>query len=314
MKKQKIVVVTPFLNEEQSIIPFITEVTRVFSKHTEYEFSFIFVDDGSTDSSWLMVSAQAKKNSRISALKLSRNFGSHIAWYAGLTALVEHGIFDRAVLMTIDLQDPPDLIPQLLLRLKDGVRIALAVRRDREDALVGSSFARIYYTLVRRFALPNMPEGGVDFCALDRKVVEEVVRYGEKNTSLLGLILWLGYTQVMIPYTRRPRKIGTSHWNITKKLKLFVDTFVAFSYFPIRLMTYLGFAVSLVGFGYASVVFVRRLLYGAPIEGWSSLMLVVLILSGVQLVMLGIVAEYLWRTLDETRKRPMYLVDQKLNL
>lgn len=314
MKKQKIVIVTPFLNEEPNIIPFITEVKRVFSSQNEYQLSFLFIDDGSIDLSWKMISQQAKKDSSIAALKLSRNFGSHTAWYAGLTALCARGDFDRVVLITVDLQDPPDLIPQLLSKLKNGVRVAWAVRKNRKDIGFGTVFSRVYYKLVRLLALPNMPEGGMDFCALDRKIVTDVVHHAEKNTSILGLIMWLGYKQEMIPYTRKQRLKGASHWTLAKKLKLFTDTFVAFSYFPIRLMTYIGFIVSLSGFFYAGVVFVRRLIYGAPIEGWSSLMLVVLILSGIQLLMLGIVAEYLWRTLDETRKRPMYLVDQKLNL
>lgn len=314
MKREKVVIITPLLNEEENIHPFIDEVKHALSTHKQYELSFMFVDDGSTDNSWGIFEELAKNNKKISALKLSRNFGSHTAWYAGLAALVERGNFDKTVLITVDLQDPPELIPQLLVKLRGGIRVAWAVRQKREDRGVGSFLSRLYYLLVRRFALPAMPEGGMDFCAFDRKVAESVVASHEKNTSLLALILWLGYAQVTVPYTRKSRRYGHSHWSIAKKLKLFVDTFVAFSYFPIKLLTYLGFAISLMGFGYAGVVFVRRLIYGAPIEGWSSLMLVVLILSGVQLLMLGIVAEYLWRTLDETRKRPMYLIDQKLNL
>lgn len=314
MKKQRVIIVTPLLNEEKNIRPFITEVKRSLAPYTEYTVSFLFIDDGSTDLSWKIIQKFAKKDKRILALKLVRNFGSHIAWYAGLQSLSEKNDFDKVVLLTIDLQDPPALIPQLLHKINSEIRIAWAVRQNRDDDWLTAIFSHSFYSLVRKLALPSMPSGGMDFCAIDKTVVHAVVNSAEKNTSLLALILWLGYPQVMLPYIRRQRHSGRSHWSMTKKLKLFVDTFVAFSYFPIRLMTYLGFAVSLCGFGYAGLVFIRRLLYGAPIEGWSSLMLVVLLLSGVQLLMLGIVAEYLWRTLDETRRRPMYLVDQKFNL
>jgi dolichol-phosphate mannosyltransferase len=139
-----------------------------------------------------------------------------------------------------------------------------------------------------------------------------VTRVEEKNTSIFGLIMWSGFHQTFVPYHRRARQRGASRWTLGKKLKLFVDSFVSFSFFPIRLVSYLGLLVSALGFFYAAVVAVRRFFYATPVEGWSSIMVAVVTLSGLQLLMLGIVAEYLWRTFDESRKRPPYIIKETI--
>ena len=306
--------IVPLYNEVTTLIPFYEEIKRTFHKLKQLQPRVLFVDDGSSDTSWRLIETLAKKDPQISAIKLSRNFGSHTAWLAGIREIARNKNLFGAVLLAIDLQDPPALILNMVRVLKDGVRVVWAARKERNDDGSSRLFARIYYTLVRRYALSNMSSTGMDFCLVDRQVVKDLARMEEKNTSLLGLILWLGYPQAYVPYSRLSRKKGKSHWTLAKKVKLFIDTFVAFSHIPIRLMSYLGFIFSGMGFAYASLIIVRRLLLGAPIEGWSSLMVTILILSGVQLIMLGIVAEYLWRTLEASRKRPMYLIDRKINV
>jgi dolichol-phosphate mannosyltransferase len=155
-----------------------------------------------------------------------------------------------------------------------------------------------------------MPPGGFDFCLVDRKVIDTVTRIQEHNTSLMGLVLWTGYRRAEIPYTRRARDKGRSMWTLGKKLKYFADSLVAFSYVPIRLMQLAGALIALFGFVWAGVIVVLRLRDAIAIEGWSALMVVVLVLGGLQLITLGVLGEYLWRTLDEAKRRPLYLIDR----
>jgi dolichol-phosphate mannosyltransferase len=208
------------------------------------------------------------------------------------------------------MQDPPELVPLLLAKWREGNRIVWGAREKRDDPFFTILFSRLYSSLMRRLALTNMPPSGVDVCMIDRRVIDEVLRMQEKNTSLIGLIMWSGYNQAFVPYQRRARAHGESKWTLAKKLKMFVDSFVSFSFFPIRMVSYLGLSISMLGFAYALFIIARRIVYDTPIVGWSSLMVAITTLSGIQLIMLGVVAEYLWRTFDETRRRPPYIVNE----
>jgi polyisoprenyl-phosphate glycosyltransferase len=269
-------------------------------------FEFVFVDDGSRDGSWRLLEQHAAREPRARLVKLSRNFGSFTACVAGLS----HASGNAAIIMSADLQDPPELIPAMVSRWEEGYEVVIAEREGREDGLVQRLLAGIYYRAMQRWALPDMPIGGFDFVLIDRKVIDAVVPIQEKNTSLMGLILWAGFRRITIPYTRRAREKGRSRWTLGKKLKYFIDSFVAFSYFPIRLVQTVGGLLAFAGFIYAAVVIVLKLTHGISIQGWSALMVVVLVLGGIQLLMLGIFGEYLWRTLDETKRRPLYVVDR----
>lgn len=311
-KKGRVIVVVPLLNEEKNIGVFFREVGKVTNEIKGYDFSFLFVDDGSRDVSWEVLKKLSNTTKKVSAIKLSRNFGSHVALFAGIETAIKDKSVDYVILTTIDMQNPPSLIPKMLNKLKEDVRVVWGYRAQRKEG-VNRTLSGIYHGLVRRFALSGMPEGGVDYCLIDRRVAEEVVRASEKNTSIFGTILWLGYGQEMIPY-RRSEIVGRkSRWTLGKKIKLLIDTFVSFSYAPLWAVTYLGFSVSTLGFIYAIIIVVRRFVYNIRIEGWSSLMLVVLLLSGAQLIAIGVVSEYLWRTLDASRSRQMYLVDEEIN-
>lgn len=311
-KNKKVTIITPLLNEEENIEIFYREVSKVTEEIANYNFFFLFVDDGSKDKSWETLIRLAKIHKNVSAVKLSRNFGSHTALFAGLETALKKGDTDYFIMTTIDLQNPPSLIPKMIEKAKPGVRVVWGYRARREEG-INQIFSNIYNFLVKRFALSDMPKGGIDYCFIDKKIASDVVSTSEKNTSIFGIILWLGYRQVMIPFVRQEIVGRKSRWNLSKKIKLLIDTFVSFSYAPIWMVTYLGFGISILGFIYALVIITRRLIYNIMIEGWSSLMVVILILSGIQLIMLGIVSEYLWRTLDTSRKRPMYLIDEEIN-
>lgn len=300
----KLSLIIPVLNEEENIPHLVGAIDSAFVQEADVELELVFVDDGSRDGTFAELSKICARDSRVKVISFSRNFGSHAALLAGF----EKCTGDAAAYLAADLQDPPSVLCGMLKKWREGIHVVWGTREKRDDPLGARVFSFIYSSLVRRFALPNMPRTGLDLCLVDRKVVNAVVEMREKNTSIFGLILWSGFSQVFVPYHRQARQRGASRWTLGKKIKLVVDSFVAFSFFPIRLVTYLGVAFSLLGFAYGLFVMMRRLIFGAGIEGWASLVTLIVALSGVQLMMLGVVAEYLWRTFDESRNRPPFII------
>jgi dolichol-phosphate mannosyltransferase len=208
------------------------------------------------------------------------------------------------------LQDPPETLPALVAQWRAGAQVVWAVRARREGEKASTvGFARLYYFLMRRVVgLKEMSVTGADFFLLDRRVVDALRPFNETHVSIMALITWMGFRQASITYDKQARIHGHSGWSLDKKLKLALDSITSFSYLPIRLMSYLGFIVSVIGFLYAGVV-ISNALVGKPPQGWSSLMVVVLIVSGIQMLMMGVLGEYLWRALDEARRRPRYLIE-----
>jgi dolichol-phosphate mannosyltransferase len=268
------------------------------------ELEMVLVDDGSTDRSVDVIRSLPATGLPVRLVRFSRNFGSHAALAAG----VAHATGNVLTFLSADLQDPPELLLDLWNRRCEGYEIVWATREAREDGAVTRLFSRLYYGLLRRWALPQMPPGGVDLCLVDRQVVESLGNLQERNSNIFNLLMWAGFRQAFVPYRRTARKAGRSKWTLGKKLKLFIDSFVAFSFLPMRLISGLGAVFSLLGLVYATVIVIRQLLWGVAIQGWSSLMVVILLSSGVQLLMLGVLSEYLWRSLDAARNRPTYIV------
>lgn len=301
-----ITIVIPVYYNELNLPDTIPQLVGLSEKLKEYRFEFIFVDDGSGDRSLEIIREyQRDYPNMIKAVKLTRNFGSMAAIQAGFT--VSTG--DCVGVIAADLQDPPELFVDMINHWEKGCKSVFAVRVDRDEPPIQKSLSNTYYSLIRKFAIPGYPTGGFDFLLVDRQVVNEVNKIQEKNTNLMTLIFWLGYQPVMIPYTRRHRDKGESRWTFSKKIKLFIDTFVSFSYFPVRMFSGLGILFSLVSFAYACFILYFRIRYGFSVEGWVSTMLMLIFTAGIQMVTLGVLGEYLWRTLDETRKRPPFVID-----
>lgn len=276
----------------------------------QYDFEYIFVDDGSGDNSFQILADLAERDARVRVVKLSRNFGSNAATLAGL----HYVSGDCVAMIAADLQDPPELITTMLQRWEAGKKVVLATREDREDPLVNRLLSGAFYWLFRHLAIREMPANGCDFVLVDRKVADMLVQMGEKNPYLFGLILWLGFDRDIVYYTRQKRELGKSRWTLGKRVKYFIDALVSFTYVPMRLVSALGIALALAGFVWAVVVVLNRILAGVPVQGWASLMTVVLVVSGVQLLTLGIFGEYLWRNFEETRKRPSFVIDQLIGI
>ncbi len=298
-------VTIPTYNEEENI-PALYERLRHVSSALKQDVEFIFVDDGSTDGSFRILEELARRDARVKVIQLSRNFGSHAACLAGLS----RASGDACAFLSADLQDPPELLVMLIEEWRKGFDVVLGVREWGEKP--SRLFPSLYYRAVRRYALPTMPATGTDVFLIDRKVADAVISIGEKNTSIFGLILWSGFKQTVVSYRKAPRHKGVSKWTLGRKAKLFIDTFVSFSFVPLRLMSLVGILLAIAGFLYALVVIFNRLFFSVPVQGWASLMVVLLVVSGTQLVFLGILGEYIWRNFDETRKRPPFIIDRTI--
>lgn len=303
-------IVTPAFNEEANLLPFYAQIQAVLAPFG-LDWEWVVVDDHSRDGTWAILQDIAARDPRLKAVRLARNSGSHTALACGL----QHARGDCAVVLAADLQDPPETLPALLEKWRTGAKIVWAVREGREgESAATKGFARLYYGIMRLFVgIGEMPATGADFFLLDRRVINVLNVFKEANVSLMALLTWMGFKQDRISYVKQARQHGRSGWNLEKKLKLAVDSITSFTYKPIRFMSYAGFIVALAGFLYALVVVVNAWI-GKPSPGWSSLMIVLLLVGGLQMLMMGVLGEYVWRALDEARNRPRFIVEDEIGL
>jgi polyisoprenyl-phosphate glycosyltransferase len=302
----KFSVVVPAYNEAANLPTLYDSLCKTLSP-LSLDWECIIVDDHSSDSTFSVVSALAVRDSRIRGIRLARNHGSHLAITCGL----HHAEGDCAVVLAADMQDPPEVIPRLLEQWRAGNQVVWAAREKREGEKTSTlAFARIFYFLMRHVVgIRTMPPTGADFVVIDRRVIEALKKFRESNISIMALVTWMGFQQTIVPYTKKPRFQGRSGWTLAKKIKLVVDSVTSFSFFPIRLMSIAGMLVAFFGFLYAASIIGLSFFGGVSVQGWSSLMVAVLALGGIQMLMMGILGEYLWRALDETRHRPQFLIE-----
>ncbi|RKJ53331.1 glycosyltransferase [bacterium 1XD42-8] len=277
---------------------------KILDQLEEYE--IVFVDDGSGDDSWEIMNEIREQDEYVKCVKLSRNFGEHAAILAGLS----HCTGDCAVTKQADLQEDSEIILEMYEKWKKGNKVVLAVRSERDEAPVKVFFANLYYKIVRKFIASNMPVGGFDCYLLDRQVIQVLEMLDEKNSALTLQVLWVGFQSDRIYFHRKDREIGESRWTFSKKIKLVLDSMMSFSYFPIRFMSGVGVLFAVIAFFWIIEVILEKLIVGTPISGWASLMCIVLMSTGLIMLMLGILGEYLWRVLDASRNRPPFLVDE----
>ena len=303
----KLSIVIPVYFNEDTLMDLYQDLReKVLPKLEKYE--LVFVDDGSGDRSWQVMNEIKTLDESVHLVKLSRNFGEHAALLAGLT--VSTG--DCAITKQADLQEDSSLILEMYDSWKKGNKVVLAIRRSRDESKMKVFFANCYYRMIRKFVNKNMPQGGCDCYLIDRKVIEVLERLDEKNSSLTLQVMWAGFQTDMVYFDRKDREKGKSRWTLAKKIKLVMDSMMSFSYAPIRFMSYIGVLFDI----FAAILFVSVLVEyfakGVPISGWASLMCVILLSSGLILTMLGILGEYLWRTLDASRTRPPFIIDENI--
>ncbi len=277
---------------------------KVLGKLEEYE--IVFVDDGSGDNSWEIINKIAAMDKNVVATKLSRNFGEHAALLAGLSVCTG----DCAVTKQADLQEDSTLILEMYESWKRGNKVVLAIRGSRDENAVKKFFAGCYYWLVRKTINKDMPQGGCDCYLVDRQVIKVLEMMDEKNSSLTLQVMWVGFKTEKIYFHRKDREVGKSRWTLGKKIKLVVDSMMSFSYFPIRCMATVGFVFALLSLIGIILTIKEKLTTGTPILGYASLMSVVLFGFGLIFIMLSMLGEYIWRTLEESRKRPPFTIDE----
>lgn len=301
----KLSIIVPVYFNEMNLHDLYQDLFDKVLKHLD-DYELVFVDDGSQDESFKIIQELSLVDKKIVSIKLSRNFGSHAAILAGLNQCTG----DCAVMKTADLQEPSTMILDMYEKWKLGNNVVLAIREDRQESAIQSFFSNLYYRIMRQYVLKNMPLGGFDCFLIDRKVIEVLRLMDEKNTSLMGQILWAGFRTDSIYYTRLKREKGKSRWTLQKKIKLVIDSILSFTYLPVRFMTVIGFMFFLVSIIWAAFIIYQRIFGGIALEGWTTLMAFNLFASGLNLLMLGILGEYLWRNFDATRPRPTFIIEE----
>lgn len=303
---EKLSIIIPVYYNEGNLFPLYEDLKEKVLTKLSCAYEIVMVNDGSRDRSYQEMKELAKKDENIVLVNLSRNFGEHKATLAGLSFCTG----TVAVRKAADLQEPSEMILEMYEQYKAGKKVVLAVRSDREEGFSQKLFSNIYCWMMRKFALPNMPEGGFDTFLIDRQVIDLLVSTGEKNAPVTEQILWSGFDFAKVFYVRRKRTIGKSGWTLSKKIKLAIDSLLSFSYFPVRCMSTVGGLAALAALIWAIVIFVQYCIGYIDVEGYTTLSILVLLSFGVIMLSMGILGEYLWRMFDEIRKKPPYVVDE----
>jgi glycosyltransferase involved in cell wall biosynthesis len=305
----KFSIIIPVYYNENSLGPLYNELCRLEAKLKELgvDLELIFVDDGSGDNSLQELLKIKESRPETIVVKLTRNFGAVHAVKTGLNYVTG----DAFSYLAADLQDPPDLIPEMVQRWINGARYVICVRKSRHDPWLSRFFSTIYYRVLRAWIIPNFPQGGYDLGLMDRAMLPYVMQSGKYFNPPM-YTYWLGYKPEVIYYTRQAREHGKSRWTFGKRLTLFLDSILSFSFVPIRTITLIGFLVSMASFLYGIVIIISYFLGLVPKDapGWASLAALLSFLLGLVLVMLGIIGEYVWRIFEEVNKRPEAVVEQ----
>lgn len=302
----KISIVIPVYYNEKNLEPLYEDIKKKVIDVIDYEYEIVMVNDGSKDESWNVMKKLAAYDSNIRIISLSRNFGSHAAILCGIS----HCTGDCAIVKAADLQEPTELVLEMVESWKKGNNVVLAVREGREESKSQTFFANFYYDLVRKTALPNMPKGGFDVYLIDRKVITVLENLDEKNSALTGQLLWSGFKTDIVYYTRLAREIGESKWTLKKKIRLVMDTLFSFSSLPITAVLAIGVGSMVIAIIWAIVVLISKLSGAITVSGWTSLFIFNLFSFGLIMMTLGVLGEYLWRTFDASRNRPPYIIEE----
>jgi polyisoprenyl-phosphate glycosyltransferase len=300
----QISVVVPLHNEEPNINYFFERLESVLDR-LGLTYEIVCVDDGSKDNTLRQLVAHHHRNSRIKVVSLSRNFGKEIA----LTAAIDHAVGAAVVPIDADLQDPPELIADMITQWQQGYDVVYATRKSRQgESWLKRFTANVFYRVIGRMSTVEIPRNTGDFRLLDRRVVEVLKQMPERTRFMKGIFAWVGFRQTFILYDRAERYKGRTKWNYWRLWNLAVDGITSFSVLPLKVWSYVGFSLAIAAFLYAMFLIIRTLMLGIDVPGYASLMVATLFIGGVQLLTLGIIGEYLGRVYEEVKGRPLYLV------
>ena len=299
-------VVVPAYNEVE-VLPIFHARLRAVMTAEGWPWEVVYVNDGSRDGTLIYLESLAATESHVSLVNLSRNFGKEAAMTAGL----DHARGAAVIVIDADLQDPPELIPEMIALWHSGIDMIYAQRRTRAgESWIKRSTADAFYRLMRHVGRTPLPPNVGDFRLMSRRVVNAVLKLREQHRFMKGVFAWVGFPSAAVLYDRDPRAAGETKWNFWKLWNFSLDGITSYTVMPLKIATYLGLVVALISLLYGGAMILRTLLFGNPVPGYPSLMVVILFLGGVQLITLGIMGEYLGRAFDETKHRPLYLVER----
>ena len=304
--QQTLTVVVPAYNEGEGLRAFHARLAAVFDT-LDLQPSVLYVDDGSRDDTWAVIESLAAADPRVASLRLSRNFGKELALTAGL----DRADADAVIVIDADLQDPPELIPAFIEKWREGHDAVFGTRLERDgETWVKKLTAAMFYRVIGRLSKTPVPRDTGDFRLLSRRAIDALRGLRERHRFMKGLFGWVGFRQVALPYHREARHAGHSKFNYWKLWNFAIEGITSFSSAPLRIAMYAGLLVALLAFGFGVWIVVKTLVWGDPVAGYPSLMVAMLFLGGVQLMALGVIGEYLGRLYEESKQRPLYLVDE----
>jgi dolichol-phosphate mannosyltransferase len=309
-RPRTVTVITPVYNERENLPAYAQRVTAVLLGRDDYDFTVLFVDDGSDDGSWEQIQSICRKERRFSGIRLSRNYGSHIALSAGFAAADG----DAIATLACDLQDPAEVVLEFLEQWRRGAKIVWGRRRTRQDGAWRAFASRMFQRLLARFAMPKGSKFTTgSFLLVDRQVAQCFNQFQENHRITFAIVAWTGFEQAVVDYDRQPRALGRSKWSFRLMLKTMYDAFVGFSMLPIRVMTLTGLLVFLLALAILGYL-VFAWLVGQPAPGWTSQMFLLALFFGLQFLLMGITGEYLYRIYAEVVRRPLYFVSETVGV
>jgi len=299
--------VIPVFNEEEVLLELYKRLTTVMEKLNE-KYEIIFVDDGSKDKSFEILKKLCQQDKRLKIIRFSRNFGHHIAVTAGL----DYAGGNTIVLMDADLQDPPEEIPKLYKKFKEGYDIVYAIRKTRNDSFFKKLFSKLFYKIFKLVSKVEIPPNIGIFRIISKQVVNNLKKCREKSRFVIALIGWTGFSSIGVETNRDERYAGKSKYNFLKSTKLAIDSIVSFSSFPLHLISILGFLVAAFSFVIGIYMSIKKIFFGMPVSGYASLIISLYFLGGIQLIIIGIIGEYIGRIYSETQNRPLYIIKEEI--
>jgi glycosyltransferase involved in cell wall biosynthesis len=309
MAKEKISIIVPCYNEEESLPIFYEEIISIAKSMKKVDFEFLFVDDGSRDNTLEVMRALSKKDKRVRYISFSRNFGKEAAMYAGL----ENAIGDYVAVMDADLQDPPTLLPVMYKDIKESDYDCVATRRVSRvgEPKIRSFFARQFYKIINKISKADIVDGARDFRLMTRQMVDSIVGMREYNRFSKGIFGWVGFKTKWLEYENIERVAGVTKWSFWKLFLYSIEGIIAFSTAPLVIASIIGMLFLLIAFILIIVIIVKTLAFGDPTAGWPSLVCIIFFVSGIQLFCIGIIGQYLSKTYLETKGRPIYIVRER---
>lgn len=309
--KPDLSVIVSMYNEEDSLSLFFKTINKTLSKLKKYTYEIICIDDGSKDKTYSLLEKYAKDDERIKVIKFSRNFGKEYGVMAGLKFCSGR----CAIPMDVDLQDPPELILEFVKKWEEGYDMVYGIRSDRgSDTFLKRWTAKLFYKTYNLMTKSPIPYNAGDYRLIDRKVINAILSLKERNVFMKGIFGWTGFKSTGINYVRQKRSAGVSKWNYWKLWNFALDGITASTTFPLRIWTYLGTMLSTAGLFYALYIIIRTIVDGVDVPGYASLLVFILLLGGIQMIILGILGEYIGRIFVEVKSRPIYIVEKKVNL